>query len=201
MVGASHTHSGGPTCDCLGSRAEKWYCDLVGRQIGTAIVEANRLKRPATLSLGRGYEDSVAFNRSKERTWEAGGGVAMRLPGQRGTWGIEYHWVRGLLEQTTSGTGPRPTGWDLRTGLEYRWMSTLTGRVGYMYRWEDRDAYTKQNEYLGNTITLGLGLRPAGASWTIESGYAIEWLQADYGTPAEPRASRQQLASMVRWVF
>lgn len=63
MVGASHSHCGGPTCDCLGSRPEQWYCDLVGRQIGTAIVEANRLKRPATLSIGRGYEDSVVFNR------------------------------------------------------------------------------------------------------------------------------------------
>lgn len=63
MVGASHTHCGGPTCDCLGSRPEQWYCDLVGRQIGTAIVEANRLKRPATLGIGRGYEDSVVFNR------------------------------------------------------------------------------------------------------------------------------------------
>lgn len=63
MVGASHSHCAGPTCECLGSRYEQWYCDLVGRQIGTAIVEANRLKRPATLSIGRGYEDSVAFNR------------------------------------------------------------------------------------------------------------------------------------------
>jgi hypothetical protein len=63
MVGASHTHCGGPICDCLGSRPEEWYCELVGRQIGTAIVEANRLKRPATLGIGRGYEDTVVFNR------------------------------------------------------------------------------------------------------------------------------------------
>lgn len=63
LVGASHTHCGGPTCDCLGSRPEQWYCDLVGRQIGTAVVEANRRKRPAVLSSGRGYEDRVAFNR------------------------------------------------------------------------------------------------------------------------------------------
>lgn len=63
MVGASHTHCGGPTCDCLGSRPEQWYCELVGRQIGTAVVEANRLKRPASLGIGRGYEDSVVFNR------------------------------------------------------------------------------------------------------------------------------------------
>ncbi|MEN6642862.1 MAG: hypothetical protein ABFE08_10480 [Armatimonadia bacterium] len=63
MVGASHTHCGGPTCDCLGSRPEKWYTDLVGKQIAAAVSEANRLKAPVTLSIGRGYEDTVAFNR------------------------------------------------------------------------------------------------------------------------------------------
>lgn len=63
MVGASHTHCGGPTCDALGSRAEKWYCDFVGKQIGAAVSEANRLKVPATIAIGRGHEDTVAFNR------------------------------------------------------------------------------------------------------------------------------------------
>ena len=145
--------------------------------------------------------DSVVFNQSEERTWEAGGGLAMRLPGARGSWGVEYHRLQGLMEQTLSGQGPLRKGWDLRTGLEYRCTEVLTGRVGYAYRWEDRDDYTQQNESLANTMTLGLGLRPAGATWNFELGYAIEWLRADYGTPAEPHASRQQLASMVRWAF
>jgi hypothetical protein len=156
--------------------------------------------------------DSVVFNRSEERTWEAGGGVAMQLPGKRGSLGVEYRRRWGLLEQSLlksldtdllkmSGRGPRWKGWDLRTGLEYRCNQVLTGRVGYAYRWEDQDDYTQQNEYLANTVTLGLGLRPAGAFWTFEAGYAIEWRQADYGSPAEPRSSRQQLASMVRWAF
>jgi hypothetical protein len=147
------------------------------------------------------FPDSVAFNRSEERTWEAGGGLAMRLPGARGSWGIEYRRLRGLTEQTLSGQGPLRKGWDLRTGIEYRCSRVLTGRVGYVYRWEDEDDYTRQNEYLANTITLGLGLRPAGANWTFEAGYAVEWRQADYGTAADPRSSRQQLASMVRWAF
>jgi hypothetical protein len=145
--------------------------------------------------------DSVLFNRSEERTWEAGAGVAMRLPGERGSWGAEYHRTRGLGEQTRSGQGPLLRGWDLRTGLEYRCTQAMTGRIGYAYRLVDRDDYTRQNEYLSHTMTLGLGLRPAEATWTFEAGYAIEWQQADYGTPAEPRASRQQLASMVRWAF
>lgn len=63
MVGASHTHCGGPSCDCLGSRPEKWYCDFVGKQIGAAVVEANRLKGPAVISVGSGEESTVAFNR------------------------------------------------------------------------------------------------------------------------------------------
>ncbi len=145
--------------------------------------------------------DSVAYNQAEERTWEAGGGLAMRLPGGRGLWGVEYHRLQGLAEQTLSGQGPLRKGWDLRTGFEYRCTRVLTGRVGYAYRWEDLDEYTQQNENLAQTMTLGLGIRPAGATWTFEAGYAIEWLRADYGTPAEPRASRQQLASMLRWAF
>ena len=167
--------------------------------------------------------DSVVFNQSEERTWEAGGGLAMRLPGGRGSWGVEYHQVQGLAEQSLlktqslleqslleilgmdglkmRGPGPLRKGWDLRTGLEYRCTQAMIGRIGYVYRWEDRDEYIRQNEELSHTMTLGLGIRPAGATWTFEAGYAIEWLQADYGTPAAPRASRQQLASMVRWAF
>jgi len=145
--------------------------------------------------------DSAVFNQSEERTWEVGGGLAMRLPGARGSWGVEYRRLQGLVEQTVSGQGPLRKGWDLRTGIEYRCTPAMTGRIGYAHRWEDRDDYTRQNEYLANIVTLGLGLRPTGATWTFEVGYAIEWLQADYGTPTEPRSSRQQLASMVRWVL
>ena len=147
------------------------------------------------------FPDSVVYNRSEERTWEAGGGLAMRLPGARGSWGVEYHRLQGLTEQTVSGQGPLRKGWDLRTGLEYRCTPAMTGRLGYAYGWEDEDDYTLQNEYVANTVTLGLGLRPAGANWTFEAGYALEWRQADYGTSANPRSSRQQLASMVRWAF
>jgi len=63
MVGASHTHCGGPTCDCLGSRPEKWYCDFVAKQIAAAVSEANRLKVEAVVAIGRGHEETVVFNR------------------------------------------------------------------------------------------------------------------------------------------
>jgi hypothetical protein len=77
----------------------------------------------------------------------------------------------------------------------------MNGRVGYVYRWEDENEYLRQDEYLANAVTLGLGLRPTGASWTLDVGYAVEWRRADYGSLADPHSSRQQLASMVRWTF
>jgi len=86
MVGASHTHCGGPTCDCLGSRHEKWYCDLVGKQIGAAVAEASRKKVPAQIAIGRGCEDSVAFNRrfvmsdGKETTHPGKANPSIRKP-------------------------------------------------------------------------------------------------------------------------
>jgi hypothetical protein len=145
--------------------------------------------------------DSVVLNESEERTWEAGGGLAIRLPGARGLWGVEYRRLRSMAEQTMSGQGQLRKGWDLRTGFEYRCTQALIGRIGYAYRWEDENYQLRQDEYLANAMTLGLGLRPAGANWTFEAGYAIEWRRADYGAQANPRSSRQQLASMVRWAF
>jgi hypothetical protein len=145
--------------------------------------------------------DSVSAGESKQRAWSAGGGLSVRLPGGRALWGAEYDYAQDELEQTVSGVGPLKKVWDVRTGLEYRATSILSGRVGYRYRWTDEDDYTAQNEYLGHMMTLGLGLRPEGASWTFEAGYAVEWLRGDYGSALEPRACRQQLASMLRWVF
>lgn len=83
MVGASHTHAGGPLVGALpgefahasdpefcedlaqnqATSAHPGYCDHVARQIATAVVMADRSKEEARLSVGRGYEDRVAFNR------------------------------------------------------------------------------------------------------------------------------------------
>ncbi len=145
--------------------------------------------------------DSVSAGKSEERGWQAGGGLSVRLPCGRTLWGLEYQMAEYEVENSTGGVGPLRKVWDVRTGLEYKVTSVLTGRLGYRYRWTDEDDYTVQNEYIGNMMSLGLGVRPSGATWGFEAGYAIEWLQGDYGTPLEPRASRQQLASMVRWVF
>jgi opacity protein-like surface antigen len=145
--------------------------------------------------------DSVSAGESEERAWQAGGGLSLRLPCGRTLWGLEYHLGQAEIEQAVSGTGPLRKVWDVRTGLEYQITPMLMGRAGYRYRWTDEDDYTEQNEYIGNLMSLGLGLRPAGATWTAEAGYAIEWLQGDYGSALEPRACRQQLAGMLRWTF
>jgi hypothetical protein len=164
------------------------------------------------------FPDSVNLMHEEQRSWEAGAGISMRLPHDRGTVGVEFHRLRGLrnadlsthaeldpsgatIYTMASQSGPLRRGWDVRTGLEYRLTSVLTGRAGYRYRREDQDVLTQQNEYLGNSMTLGFGLRPSAASWVVETGYAIEWQSADFGSPAVPRASRQQLASLIRWVF
>jgi len=77
----------------------------------------------------------------------------------------------------------------------------VSGRIGYQYASIDLDKNTEQNEWISNGISLGLGLRPAGASWSFDSGYLIQWNQADYGSPVQPRGSRQRLATRVHWDF
>ena len=147
------------------------------------------------------FPDSVSQSQTRERSWQFGAGMALRLRGGRGLWGVEFHRDRDRFSQADGVDGPLARGWDVRTGLEYRYTNIMTGRLGLQHRWYDRDAYTKLNEYIGNSLTLGLGLRPVGASWAVDVGYAVEWTQADFGSPIAPRGSRQQLAGMLRWAY
>ena len=89
----------------------------------------------------------------------------------------------------------------MRTGLEYHCTAVLTGRAGYIFQSTDLDELTKNNEIVGRTGTFGLSVQPVGSSWSFDAGYAIEWWQADYGDPAQPHGSRQQVQSQVRWTF
>jgi len=83
LVGASHTHCGGPIvgarpgdfaqafdpelCESLAQESatapDLGYLDHVARQIATAVITADEAKEEARLSVGRGHEDTVAFNR------------------------------------------------------------------------------------------------------------------------------------------
>jgi hypothetical protein len=159
------------------------------------------------------YPDSVVFNERNDKLWEMGGGASWRLG--RGIIGAEYHQFEEELEQTLSGlkegsaavpwtsttTGPRRAGWDVRGGIEYRLHPALTGRAGYIHRFEDLDDLTGQSEYLANTATLGLGLTPDGASWRFDASFALEWWQADYGNPNQPRGTRNQMVAEIGWAF
>ncbi len=77
----------------------------------------------------------------------------------------------------------------------------MKGRIGYVYHWVDEDDYTAGNEYKGNAVTLGFGYAPAGSSWSLESGYVLEFRSTDFADPSGVHQSRQNLALQVHWAF
>ena len=166
------------------------------------------------------YPDSVVFDERRDRAWDAAGGASWRFASRRGILGAEYHHFRDEHEQTLSGfkpkveasdpdpsswtyssEGPRRAGWDVRGGLEYGIHPVLTGRTGYIYRFEDLDEFTAQSERVASTATVGLGLTPAGARWRLDASYALEWWRADFGTPTRPRGTRQLVSAEIDWAF
>jgi hypothetical protein len=145
--------------------------------------------------------DFIESNVSEERSWNGIVGGTWRLPWREALVGAEFHAIQVRLDQVLTGAGPYRKAWDIRTGLEVPFTSVLKGRIGYIYRTDDRDDLTTANEYLSHTGTIGLGLAPSGALWTVDAGYALEFLQPDFGDPTEARESRQQLAAQMRWAF
>ena len=63
LIGASHTHNGGPLVDCFGSEQDPAYTSLVAQRIAEAIGEAAQKAVPARVGVGLGHEDGVGFNR------------------------------------------------------------------------------------------------------------------------------------------
>jgi len=63
LIGASHTHNGGPATDCLGSDRDPAYCRNVAEAIAQAVADARAGAVDARLGAGVGREDSVSFNR------------------------------------------------------------------------------------------------------------------------------------------
>jgi len=63
MVCATHTHTGGPVANALGSKADGRYLEMLVHQIATAISEAKRASVEAQLGFGRGEVNGVSFNR------------------------------------------------------------------------------------------------------------------------------------------
>ena len=63
LIGASHTHGGGPVAACFGSEADPEYVDLVVKRVGEAVISAYQSLHAAELADGIGHEPSISFNR------------------------------------------------------------------------------------------------------------------------------------------
>jgi hypothetical protein len=143
--------------------------------------------------------DSITADEVERRSMEAGFGASWRSPWRGALIGVEYHMAESEDERL-SGTGPKRVFWDVRTGVELPLVAeALIGRAGFIYRTDDLDDLTENNEFVSNAVTLGLGVRPAGRTWTFESGYAYEWFRGDYPDPTQTRGTRNQFNMQVRW--
>jgi len=63
FINATHTHSGGPSMTGFLARPDTDYAGFVSRQIGAAIAEAYRVRRPALAGAEADKAEGVAFNR------------------------------------------------------------------------------------------------------------------------------------------
>jgi hypothetical protein len=63
LIGASHTHSGGPAGAGPGREEDPVYLDRLARGIVTAVTAAWQSLHAAELGVGTGHEDSISFNR------------------------------------------------------------------------------------------------------------------------------------------
>lgn len=63
MFGASHTHSGGPSCRLFDSDSDPAYLEHMARQGATAVIDANRRKQELRVGVGVGEATGVAYPR------------------------------------------------------------------------------------------------------------------------------------------
>ena len=63
LIGASHTHNGGPVVECFGVDSDPAYCTLAAEKIADSIVQAHDNAVEARVSSGLGSEGTVGFNR------------------------------------------------------------------------------------------------------------------------------------------
>ena len=159
------------------------------------ILEA--FNRPGADSLA--FPDSVVHAENRHWALGYGGGATYRIG--RSTIGAEFNWLRDIAGNLFLGAGPRRIEWDLRTGLEHPLGDKLTGRIGYVRRYVDEDDFTAGNEFNANGFSAGLGYRPSGAAWLIESGYLLELRTPDFTDPNDQHQNRQNLALQLHWAF
>jgi hypothetical protein len=63
LIGASHTHGGGPIASCFESEADPEYLDLVAARVADAVGSAYRSLHAAEIGDGIGHEPAISFNR------------------------------------------------------------------------------------------------------------------------------------------
>ena len=63
LIGASHTHGGGPIVNCFESEADPHYQELVANKVAEAIGSAYRSLHAAAVGDGIGHEPGISFNR------------------------------------------------------------------------------------------------------------------------------------------
>jgi neutral ceramidase len=63
LIGASHTHTGGPVIGSAGSDEDVVYTDMVAVGIASAVSRAWRSLHAAQVGIGTGREDTITFNR------------------------------------------------------------------------------------------------------------------------------------------
>lgn len=63
LMGASHTHNGGPVVECFGVEHDAAYCTSAAGKIAEAVVQAKEKSVEARVASGAGHEDTIGFNR------------------------------------------------------------------------------------------------------------------------------------------
>ncbi len=63
LIGASHTHTGGPIVDCFGSTSDPAYSRFAAERIAEAVCLAHAARVEARLATASGEARGVAFNR------------------------------------------------------------------------------------------------------------------------------------------
>jgi neutral ceramidase len=63
LIGASHTHGGGPIAGCFECEADPAYLEFVATKVAEAVGSAYRSLHAAELGDGIGHEPSISFNR------------------------------------------------------------------------------------------------------------------------------------------
>src|SRR5207237_1684716 len=63
LIGANHTHTGGPIANCLGCDANPAYLDKVAGAIASAVGDAWGSLHASEVGIGTGIVDNISFNR------------------------------------------------------------------------------------------------------------------------------------------